>query len=326
MRKSTMFKLAGLLMGCLFLSSVSTATQAQDYPNRVVRLVIPFPPGGSSDATARVLADQLSKLWKSQVIIENKPGAGTTIGAAYVAASEPDGYTIYLNSVSHTIVPSLYSNLRYDPIKSFEQVSRVAQSPILLLVHPSLGVNTVSELLELARSKPGQLNFGTPGVGASPHLAGEMMIAATKIKAQHVPFNGAGPLANALLGKVVDFGFSDISALPLVKEGTLKALAVTSVDRFPDLPDVPTVSETIQKGFEAVNWNSILVAAKTPREIVDFLNRSIVQVLGLPEVKRIYAAQGFEPTPSTSEELRELMTREIEKYRMVVEQAGIKPK
>lgn len=326
MKKSTMFRLVSLLMGCLFLSNVSTATQAQDYPNRVVRLVIPFPPGGSSDATARVLADQLSKLWKSQVIIENKPGAGTTIGAAYVAAAEPDGYTIYLNSVSHTIVPSLYSNLRYDPIKSFEHVSRVAQSPILLLVHPSLGVNTVSELLELARSKPGQLNFGTPGVGASPHLAGEMMIAATKIKAQHVPFNGAGPLANALLGKVVDFGFSDISALPLVKEGTLKALAVTSVHRFPDLPDVPTVSETIQKGFEAINWNSILVPARTPRDIVDFLNRSIVQVLGLPEVKRIYAAQGFEPTPSTPEELRELMTTEIEKYRAVVEQAGIKQK
>lgn len=320
-----MKKFSWLLL-VLIASTISQAAYSQDYPNQVVRLVIPFAPGGSSDATARVVAHHLSRLWKQQVIIENKPGAGTTVGAAYVASSDPDGYTIYLNSVSHTIVPSMYSNLRYDPIKSFEPISRVAQSPILLLVHPSLGINTVEELLELARSRPGQLNYGSPGVGASPHLAAEMMIAATKIKVQHVPFNGAGPLANAMLGKVVDFAFSDISALPLVKEGTLKALAITSLERFPDLPDVPTLNEKVQKGFEAINWNSILAPAGTPPAIVDFLNRSIVTVLGLPEVKRSFALQGFQVVPSTPAELRDLIASDIKKYQTVVEQAGIKPK
>ena len=319
-----MIRLAGLLLGALVLWGAPQAAHAQDYPNRVVRLIIPFPPGGSSDATARVLADQLGKLWQQKVIVENKPGAGTTVGAAYVASSDPDGYTIYLNSVSHTIVPSLYDNLRYDPLKSFEPVSRVAQSPLLLVVHPSTGINTIEDLLAAARAKPGQLNYGSPGVGASPHLAAEMMIAAAKIKVQHVPFNGAGPLANALLGKVVDFGSTDIAALSLVKQGTLKALAVTSLERSPDLPDVPTLNETVQKGFEVLNWNSILAPAGTPREIVDFLNRSLVRILEMPEVKRIFAAQGFQAVPSTPAELGALIASDIKKFKTVVDEAGIK--
>jgi tripartite-type tricarboxylate transporter receptor subunit TctC len=319
-----MIRLAVLLLGALVLAGAPQTAHAQDYPNRVVRLIIPFPPGGSSDATARVLADALGKLWQQRVIVENKPGAGTTVGAAFVASSDPDGYTIYLNSVSHAIVPSLYDNLRYDPLKSFEPVSRIAQSPILLVVHPSSGPKTLEELLAAARAKPGQLNYGSPGVGASPHLAAEMMLAAAKIKVQHVPFNGAGPLANAMLGKVVDFGFTDIAALPLVKEGTLKALAVTSLERLPDIPDVPTLSETVQKGFEVLNWNSILAPAGTPREIVDFLNRSLVRILETPEVKRILAAQGFQAVPSTPAELGELIASDIKKFKAVVDEAGIK--
>jgi tripartite-type tricarboxylate transporter receptor subunit TctC len=319
-----MIRLAVLLLGALVLAGAPQAAHAQDYPNRVVRLIIPFPPGGSSDATARVLADALGKLWQQRVIVENKPGAGTTVGAAFVASSDPDGYTIYLNSVSHAIVPSLYDNLRYDPLKSFEPVSRIAQSPILLVVHPSSGIKTLEELLAAARAKPGQLNYGSPGVGASPHLAAEMMIAAAKIKVQHVPFNGAGPLSNAMLGKVVDFGFTDIAALPLVKEGTLKALAVTSLERLPDIPDVPTLNETVQKGFEVLNWNSILAPAGTPREIVEFLNRSLVRILETPEVKRILAAQGFQAVPSTPAELGELIASDIKKFKAVVDEAGIK--
>jgi tripartite-type tricarboxylate transporter receptor subunit TctC len=319
-----MIRLAVLLLGALVLAGAPQAAHAQDYPNRVVRLIIPFPPGGSSDATARVLADALGKLWQQRVIVENKPGAGTTVGAAFVASSDPDGYTIYLNSVSHAIVPSLYDNLRYDPLKSFEPVSRIAQSPILLVVHPSSGIKTLEELLAAARAKPGQLNYGSPGVGASPHLAAEMMIAAAKIKVQHVPFNGAGPLSNAMLGKVVDFGFTDIAALPLVKEGTLKALAVTSLERLPDIPDVPTLNETVQKGFEVLNWNSILAPAGTPREIVEFLNRSLVRILETPEVKRIFAAQGFQAVPSTPAELGELIASDIKKFKAVVDEAGIK--
>lgn len=287
--------------------------------------MIPYPPGGSSDAQARTLAQELSKIWKQQVIVENKPGAGTTIGAAYVASATPDGYTLYLNSVSHTIAPSLYKNLRYDPIKSFEPVSRVASSPILLLVNPALGINSVEELLALARSKPGKLNYATPGVGSSPYLAAEMMVSATKIKVEHVPFNGAGPAVTALLGKVVDFAVSDVTALPFVKDGVLKALAVTSPERFFALPDVPTFNETIEKGFEVTNWSSILVPAGTPQEIVDFLNKSIRAALETPEAKKGYELQGFQATPSTSKELGDLMASEIAKYRNVLEKAGVKP-
>jgi tripartite-type tricarboxylate transporter receptor subunit TctC len=191
-------------------------------------------------------------------------------------------------------------------------------------VYPSVGINTIKEFLDVARAKPGQLNYGSPGVGASPHVGAEMMIAAARIKVQHVPFNGAGPLANAMLGKVVDFGFTDISALPLVKQGTLKALAVTSLERSADLPDVPTLSEAVQKGLEAPNWNSILAPAGTPKDIVTFLNRSLVQILETPEVKRIFALQGFQTAPSTPAELGDLIASDIKKYKAVVEQAGIK--
>lgn len=319
-----MIKLSGLLLGALLLGLLPHKVAAQDFPNRVVRLVIPFPPGGSSDAIARVLADQLSKYWKQSVIVENKPGAGTTIGAAYVAGLDPDGYTIYLNSVSHTITPSLYSQLRYDPIKSFEPVTRLVQSPLFVLVHPSSGINSIAELLKVARSRSGQLNYGSTGVGASPHIAAEMMIAAAEIKVQHVPYQGSAPLVNALLGKFVDFGVGDIGALGLVKQGSLKALAVTSPDRFPGLPDVPTLNETVQKGVEIMNWQSALVPAGTSPDIVAFLNRSIVHVLGLPEVTRIFEAQGNQAAPTTPAELRDFLISEMQKYEKVVQQAGIK--
>lgn len=320
-----MTSLGRILLVSILLLGSSSISQALNYPTRFVRIVIPYPPGGSSDAQARTLAQELSKIWKQQVIIENKPGAGTTIGAAYAASATPDGYTLYLNSVSHAIVPSLYKNLRYDPIKSFEPVSRVASSPILLLVNPELGINSVEELLAMARSKPGKLNYATPGVGSSPYLAAEMMISATKIKAEHVPFNGAGPAITALIGKVVDFAVSDVTALPFVRDGVLKALAVSTPERFFALPDVPTFSETIEKGFVATNWSSILVPANTPQDVVDFLNKSIRSALETPDAKKGYEMLGFQAMPSTSAELRDLMASEIVKYRDVLEKAGVKP-
>ncbi|WP_029585025.1 tripartite tricarboxylate transporter substrate binding protein [Bradyrhizobium sp. URHD0069] len=320
-----MIKLSRILLSAILLFGFASAGQALDFPTRFVRIIIPYPPGGSSDAQARTLAQQLSKIWKQQVIVENKPGAGTTIGATFAASATPDGYTLYLNSVSHAIVPSLYKNLRYDPIKSFEPVSRVASSPVLLLVNSASGINSAEELLALARSKPGKLNYATPGVGSSPYLAAEMMTATTKIEVEHIPFNGAGPSATALLGRVIDFAVSDVTALPFVKDGVFKALAVTSPERFFALPDVPTFSEAIEKGFEATNWSSILVPAGTPKEIVDFLNKSIRTALESPEVKTGYELQGFQATPSTPEELRDLMASEITKYRNVLEKAGVKP-
>jgi tripartite-type tricarboxylate transporter receptor subunit TctC len=318
-------KIRSVLLLAVMMLCPASVSHALDYPKSYVRIIVPYPTGGSAESQARTLAEQLSRIWKQQVIVENKPGAGTTIGATFVAGSAPDGYTLYLAGTSHTVSPSLYSNLKYDPVGSFAPISRVATSPFILLVNPKLGVNSVSELIELARSKPGKLNYGTSGIGAGPHLSAEMFVAATKINVTHVPFKGSAPAMTALLGNFVDFAFGDVSALPSVKAGSLKALAVTSLDRFPELPDVPTFNEAVSKGFEVTNWSSILAPAKTPPEIVAFLNRSISEALATPELKRQLAIQGFEPTPSTPQELHDLLVSEVKKYGEVLRNAGVVP-
>jgi len=317
-------KLGRILLFAAILCGVTTKAQALDFPTRVVRIVVPYAPGGSAGAQARTLAEELSKIWKQQVIVEDKPGAGTTIGAAYVASSPPDGYTLYLAGTSHTISPSLYSSVRYDAVKSFSPISRVATSPFILMVSPSIGVNTVADFLALARNKPGKLNYSTSGIGAGPHLATEMMVAATKIDVRHVPFKGSAPAMTALLGNFVEFSMGDVSAVPNIKAGLLRELAVTTLKRFDQLPDVPTFDEAVQKGLEVTNWSAILAPANTPQELVDFINHSIATALQSTDLRKSYEAQGFEPAPSTPTELRDFMTSEVSKYHDAIEQAGIK--
>jgi tripartite-type tricarboxylate transporter receptor subunit TctC len=314
-----------ILISAAILCGLISKAQALDFPTHVVRIIVPYAPGGSAEAQARTLAEGLTKVWKQQVIVEDKPGAGTTIGAAYVAGAVPDGYTLYLAGTSHTISPSLYSGMRYDAVRSFSPVSRVATSPFILMVNPSLGIGSIADLLALARSKPGQLTYSTSGVGAGPHLAAEMMKAAAKIDVRHVPYKGSAPAMTALLGNFVQYSMNDVSALPNIKAGQLKALAVTTPKRSADLPDVPTLDETIQKGLEVTNWSAILAPANTPPELVDFINDSIAKALRSPEVKASYEAQGFEPAPSSPKELRDFMTAEVAKYHEAVEKAGIKP-
>ncbi|HVX75739.1 MAG TPA: tripartite tricarboxylate transporter substrate binding protein [Bradyrhizobium sp.] len=320
-----MRKLGWVVLLALSLCSMGSSCYALDYPNKFVRIIVPYAPGGSAEAQARTLAEALSRIWKQQVIVEDKAGAGTTIGAAYVASAPPDGYTLYLAGTSHTVSPSLYSNLRYDPVKSFAPISRVATSPFILLVNPSLKINSVSEFLDLARKEPDKLNFSTSGIGAGPYLSAELLIADTKIKVHHVPFKGSAPAMTALLGNFVDFSFGDMSALPTIKSGLLKALAVTSIHRAAALPGVPTFDETVAKGFDVTNWSSILAPANTPPEIVQFINKSIAQALQTPEVKQSFEAQGFEPTPSSPEELHDFMVSEVAKYGAVLKSAGVKP-
>lgn len=317
-------KLGRTVLAIVALCLSTLPSRALDYPTKVVRIIVPYAPGGSAGAQARALAEELSKIWKQQVIVEDKPGAGTTIGAAFVASSPPDGYTLYLAGTSHTITPSLYSDLKYDAIKSFSPISRLATSPFILLVNPSLEVNSVAELLTLARSKPGKLNYATSGIGAGPHLSAEMMIAATKIDVQHVPFRGSAPALTALLGGVTEMGFGDVSALPSIKAGLVKPLAVTTAQRFSQLPDVPTFDETIGKGLEVTNWSAILAPANTPAEIVTFINQSIVTALQSPNLKKAYEAQGFDPAPSSPESLTAFMTQEVAKYRTIINRSGIK--
>lgn len=318
--------MARILRGCLALVlhlGLFASAHALDYPSRTVRIIVPYATGGSAEAQARALAEQLAKIWNKPVIIENKPGAGTTVGATTVATSEPDGYTLYLAGTSHTISPSLYKGLRYDAVTSFAPISRLSTSPFVVLVHPSLGVNTLEELLALARKRPGELNYATSGVGAGPHFSAELLAATTNISVRHVPFRGSAPAMTALLGQHVDFAIGDMSALSLVKEGNLKALAVTAARRVPLLPDVPTIAETLGKEFEVTNWSAILAPAGTSEEIVKFINTSIHEAIRSPEVRRSLELQGFEATPSTPSELRAHLASEVKKYGELVARIGL---
>jgi tripartite-type tricarboxylate transporter receptor subunit TctC len=324
-RREMLVRGVRVLVSAAMLCGLISKAHALDFPTHVVRIIVPYAPGGSAEAQARTLAEGLSKIWNQQVIIEDKPGAGTTLGAAYVAGSAPDGYTLYLAGTSHTISPSLYRSIRYDAVKSFSPISRVATSPFILMVNPSLGVKSVTDFLALARSKPGGLTYSTSGVGAGPHLSAEMMKAAAKIDVRHVPYKGSAPAMTALLGNFVQFSMGDVSALPNIKAGLLKALAVSTPRRFSQLPDVPTLDESVQKGVEVTNWSAILAPANTPPDVVDFINHSIAKALQSPDVVKSYEAQGFDPAPSTPEELRDFMTAEVAKYHGVIEKAGIQP-
>jgi tripartite-type tricarboxylate transporter receptor subunit TctC len=301
------------------------SAHALDFPTRFVKLIVPYPPGGSAEAQARTLGEELSKIWKQSVVIENKPGAGTTIGAAFVASSAPDGYTLYLASTSHAVAPSMHKSLSYDAVKSFSAIARVSSSPLILAVNPALGINTVADFVKLAKEKPGVLTFGTSGIGASPHLSAEMFIYRTGVKILHVPFRGSAPAMTALLGKHVDSAFLDVSAVPVIKSGQLKALAVTTLKRSPQLPDVPTMNETVAKDFEVTNWSTVLAPAGTPANIVKFINESINKALAVPSVVEAYHKQGYEVTQSTSEEAAAFLASEVRKYTEVIRNAGIEP-
>ncbi len=298
---------------------------ALDYPTGVVRIVIPYLPGGSAEAQTRFLASELQKQWGKPVIIENKPGAGTTIGAAYVATQKPDGHTLYLASTSHTVTPSLYKSLPYDPIKSFEQISMVSTSPFLILVKGDSDIKTLADLVQLVKSKPGTMSWASSGVGAGPYLSGQLFKTKSGLDVVHVPFTGTPPSLNAVLGGHVNYVFADITSLPLVRSGQLRALAVTTPKRSLLVPDVSTFAEAGIPGIEVSNWSSVIAPAGTPKDIVAFLNASIVKALQLPEVQASYQKLGFVPQSSTSEEVTSFMRSEMQKYADVIKNAGLQP-
>jgi tripartite-type tricarboxylate transporter receptor subunit TctC len=313
------------LLSILLVAALGAgAAMAEDFPTRLVRIVIPYPPGGSAEQQARILAQVLSETWKQPVIVENKPGAGTTIGAAYVAKEAADGYTVYFASTSHAISASLYRNLTYDPVKSFAPVSLVAVSPLILSVHPGVKANTMKELIALAKANPGKLNYGSSGSGASPHLAAELFRSRAHIQAVHVPFKGTSPALTALLGGQIDYLFADVAAIPLYKAGKLRALAVSTAKRSSLLPDVPTVAEQGIPGYEVANWSSLLAPAGTPPEVVERFNTAVVAALKRPEVRERYRAQGYETIGSTPEELGKYLASEVKKYGEIVAEAKIR--
>ena len=310
-----------LLLIAFFFAATANA---QTFPNKPVRIVIPFSPGGSADAQARILGQKLGELWGQSVLIESKPGAGTTIGAAFAAAAAPDGYTLYLAGASLLISGSLYKNLSYDPVKSFAPVSMLASSPYVLAVHPAVKVATVKELIDLAKAKPKAVSYGSAGNGSGSHLAGELFRMLTGVELLHVPYKGQAPALVALTGGEIDILFADVAVLPLLQGGKLRALAETGLRRSPLLPAMPLTSESGVPGYEMINWGAILAPAGTPTAIVNQVNAAINNVLQNADVRQRFNAQGFEPMGSTPEALGELLVSEAVKYAKVIKESGMK--
>jgi tripartite-type tricarboxylate transporter receptor subunit TctC len=307
-------------LGCLHLTVL-----ADVYPSKPIRIVAPFPPGGPADILSRTIGQKLSQSWGQPVVIDNRPGAGGNIGADVVAKSAPDGYTLLMGFVgTHAINPSLYAKMPFDNVKDFEPVARVALVTIVLVVNPSVPAHSLKELIALAKSKPGELTFGSPGHGTPQHLAGEMFNTMAGVKMLHVPYKGAVPALSDLLGGQVSLIFSSMPpALPLVKAGKLRALGVTSTTRSPAAPEIPTLAESGLPGYVVSNWYGILAPRGTPKEIVAKLNAEIVRILNLPDVKESLAVQGAEPFTSTPEQFAAYIKEETEKWAKIVKHSGV---
>ncbi len=309
------------------LAVASPAAFAQTYPTKPVRLMVPFPPGGSTDIVARIVAQQVSERLGQQMVIENRGGAGGTIGTALVAKAPADGYTLVLGTTNtHVVAPAVYPKLDYDPIKDFAPVSLLAVTPYLLVVHPNVKAGTLKEFIEVARAQPGKLNYASAGTGSTTHIAMEMLKLASTTFMLHIPYNGNGPAGTAVIAGQVEALFGSLPAvLPHAKSGKVRALAVGTPVRSPALPDVPTVAESGYPGFDASLWLAIMAPANTPAAIIDRLNKEIVAVIKAPESAAALAKAGAEPLSSTPAELTAMIREGIPKYVKVVQTAGIKP-
>jgi tripartite-type tricarboxylate transporter receptor subunit TctC len=306
------------------LPAVSRFAWAQAYPSRYVRLVVPFPPGGGGDALARPLVNRLSEIWGQQVVIENKGGAGGNIGSQAVAQSAPDGYTILLYGPGLAINPWLYPT-GYNAANDLAPITLVTVIPNLMMVPNSSPAKSVKEFIDYAKANRGQVTFASTGIGASPHLSGELFKRKTGIEMTHIPYRGAGPAMNDLIPGRVDAMFSNLlGVLPQVQSGTIRGLAVTTAKRSPAAPDIPTIGETVP-GYEVSAWWGLFVQAKTPDEIIMKIHADAVTALTHASVKNRYEAIGAAVTPSTPTELARLLASEIEKWGPIIKEAGIKP-
>lgn len=305
--------------------TLSALALAQTYPTRQVRIVVPFPPGGTSDILARTIGARLSAPLGQPVVIENRPGAGGNIAADHVAKSAPDGYTLIMGTSSLAISQSLYKKLTYDLVQDFAPITQAVNYTNLLVVHPSAGVKSVDELLKLARAKPGSLSYGTAGNGTPPHMTGELFKAYTSVNIVHIPYKGGAPAIADLIAGQIPMMFDNVPPLlPHVRAGKIQALAVTSLARIAVLPDVPTLHELGLKDFDAVGWNGLLAPAGTPREIVSRLNTEVVRVLRSPDVRDQLTAQGADIVGNSPEEFSAWIRAEVKKWAEVVKVSGAK--
>jgi len=313
-----------LLLAPLLALSLPAAF-AQTFPARPVRLIVPFAPGGFTDVVARILGQKLSVAMGQQFVVENKAGAGSTIGTDFVAKAAPDGYTLLMVSSTHVISPWIYKSLPYDPVKSFTVVTKLVDSAYVLLVNPKVPARNVQEFIALAKSAPDTIHYASSGNGSAQHLMGGLFVALTGAPLKHVPYRGSSGAASDLIAGVVESSFAGVpNALAQVPQGRLKALAVTTARRIPQLPDVPTMQEAGVAGYDASAWLALLAPAGTPHEIVERLNAEVGRLMNTPDTRKTLLDAGVQPDPSTPEAMSEYMVQELARWGKVVKDAGIK--
>ena len=307
------------------LIALAGPAQAQTYPTKPIRLIVPFPPGGGSDTMGRIIGQKLGERLGQQVVVDNRPGAGGSIGADVAAKAPPDGHILLLGSASEIAqYPNVNPKLPYNPQRDFEPITLVGNVPLLLVVHPSLPVRTVREVIALARSSPGKLNFSSAGNGSTTHLAVELMRLETGIKLSHVPYKGSVPAVTDLVAGNVQLGMPTMpAALPFVRSGRLRAIAISTAKRSPTLADVPTVREGGVKDYDAVLWTGVLAPAATPQPIITRLHGELAQIVRLEDVKEALAKQGAEPVVTTPEQFSAYIRAEFSKWGKVVKAANV---
>jgi tripartite-type tricarboxylate transporter receptor subunit TctC len=299
---------------------------AQAYPSRPVKLVVPFPPGGSLDITGRLIAQRLTDMWGQAVVVENKPGAGGNIGADFVAKATPDGYTILLGALStHAVNPNLYAKMPYDAVRDFAPITLIATTPNVLVVNAATPVGNVREFIAWTKANPGKLAFGSGSNGSAGHLAGELYKVDTGTDAVHIPFKGGAPATQALLAGDTQFMFDNLAnAMAQVKAGKLKALAVTTAERSTLVPELPTMAEAGLPGFDISTWYGLFAPAGTPAAIVAKWNTDVTRILNSPDIRAKLMADGAEPAPDTPEQFAQMIARELAKYARIIKASGAK--
>lgn len=314
----------------LIISAVAVlATQpalAQHWPARTVRIIVPYAAGGNTDYTARTVGAKLAGMWGQQVVVDNRPGGGTNIGSELAAIAAPDGYTLFMGGASNAINMTLYAKPPYNTLRDFAPVAWCVQGAALLAVHPSLPAKNLKGLIALAKARPGQLNFGSAGLGSSNHMAGELFKMMAGINIVHVPYKGNAPSITDAIAGNVEMVFSGVPALiPHITSGRLRAIAISSLERFPAVPDVPTFDESGVKGYEASNWFGLMAPIKVPRDIINKVNADVNKVLAEKEVREKFDRSGLITKGGSTETFDKFIRSEIAKYEQVIRKAGIKP-
>ncbi|TMS58260.1 tripartite tricarboxylate transporter substrate binding protein [Imbroritus primus] len=312
------------MLAALALTTGLVAHAAADFPDKPIRLVMPYPPGGPTDLLARVVAMEMSQSLGQSVVVDNRPGASGMIGTEAVARARPDGYTIVANPSLHVINPSIYADMRYDPVADFVPVTQLAQVPLVLIVPATSATRTVSDLVALGKSRKNGLSYGSGGIASSHHLAAESFRTVTKIPMLHVPYKGSSPALTDLVSGQVDFMFDSLSsAMPFIQSGQLRAIAVTTRQRAPALPEVPTVGESGYPGFDIGTWYGVWAPKGTPADVVQKLSQHVARALQQPQVQKRYAALGAQPVGSTPKDFADYQGTEARKWAEIVRRAGI---